>query len=393
MLLAVAYIQNLDPLGNRFLSTFLAALPVLVLFYLLVVRRWLAPKAGAMGALTAVLVAWLAFDMKLEMAAMSFIHGAAFGLLPIGWTVFGAMLIYNITVETGQFAIIRRSVAALSNDAHIQAILIGFAFGAFMEGAAGAGSPVAIGGAMLVGLGFPPMQAAVICLIANTSPVAFGGLGAPILTLAGVSDIPAETISIMAGHQLPILSCIIPLYMVLLMCGWRKTREIWPVLVVAGGSFAAFQFVFATIHLYVPSLIVFPMTDIGGGIFSLIVTGIFLRFWKPRSEWHYSEEHKASALLSHEGSPLTARIVIRAWMPFIVMSICLMISGFIRQKENERGRKKQAPLTIVAGLQTKYEISIPSLDREVLRPERLPGKTPMELRTTPRKKQLSTSVG
>jgi lactate permease len=374
MLLAVAYTQNLDPLGNRFVSTLIAASPVLVLFYFLVIRRWLAPFAGIMGALVAIIAAWLAFGMPLDMAAMSFVHGAAFGLLPIGWTVFGAMLIYNITVETGQFAIIRRSVAALSNDARIQAILIGFAFGAFMEGAAGAGSPVAICGAMLVGLGFPPLQAAVICLIANTSPVAYGGLGAPILTLAGVSDIPAETISIMAGHQLPILSAIIPLYMVVLMSGWRNARAVWPALAVAGGSFAIFQFVFATIHLYVPSVVLFPMTDIGGGIFSLLVTGFFLRFWKPKQEWHYSEEHRDKALEGRNGSPLTAWIIIRAWMPFIIMSVCLVISGRIKQLE--RTRAAQAPLVVVEGLQTRYEISIPTLDGESLRPERLRKKKP-----------------
>src|SRR6478735_4831205 len=211
MPLAVAYVQDLNPLGNRFLSTFVAALPVLVLFYLLVGRRWLASWAGAAGAVVAIALAALVYKMPLEMAGASFVHGAVFGLLPIGWTVFAAMLLYNITVETGQFAIIRRSIGALSGDGRVQAILIGFCFGAFMEGAAGAGSPVAICGAMLVGLGMPPFRAAVICLIANTSPVCFGGLGVPILTLGSTSGISADTLSIMAGHQLPILSCLIPL--------------------------------------------------------------------------------------------------------------------------------------------------------------------------------------
>src|SRR5580704_9125123 len=252
MLLAAAYLQNLDPLGFRPLSTFVAALPVLVLFYLLVVRGWLASKAGAAGALTAIVCAWLAYGMPLRMAATAFVSGAAFGLLPIGYTVFAAMLVYNITVETGQFSIIRRSVAMLSNDARIQAILIAFCFGAFMEGAAGAGSPVAICGAMLVGLGFPPLRAAVLCLVANTSPVAYGGLGVPIQTLARVSDIPVERVSIMAGHQLPILSCLVPTYMVLMMCGRRRSFEVWPALVVGGGSFAIFQFAFATMHAFVP---------------------------------------------------------------------------------------------------------------------------------------------
>src|SRR5947209_9015725 len=209
-----AYVQDLNPLGNRIASTLVAALPVVVLFYLLVGRRWLASWAGAAGAVVAILIAWLVYEMPLEMASWSFLHGAVFGLLPIGWTVFAAMLLYNVTVVTGQFAIIRRSIGRLSNDARVQAVLIGFAFGAFMEGAAGAGSPVAICGAMLVGLGVPPFRAAVICLIANTSPVCYGGLGVPVITLANVTGLPVDTISIMCGHQLPFLSCLIPLYMV-----------------------------------------------------------------------------------------------------------------------------------------------------------------------------------
>src|SRR5262249_37849238 len=200
---------------------------------------------------------------------MSFVSGAGFGLLPVGWTIFNAMLLYNITVETGQFAVIRRSVAVLSADARVQAILIGFCFGAFLEGAAGGGTPVAICGAMLVGLGFNPFLAAVLCLIANTSPVAYGGLGTPILPLSSVTDIPGEPISVMCGHQLPFLSCLVPLYMVKVMCTWRQTFEVWPALVVGGGSFALFQYLCATSHAH-GGPVIWPMTDIGGGIFSLV---------------------------------------------------------------------------------------------------------------------------
>src|SRR5687767_6325179 len=281
MSLAVAYVQDLNPLGYRLLSTVVAALPVLVLFYLLVGRRWLASGAGAAGAVVAILLAWLVYKMPLDMAAWSFAHGAVFGLLPIGWTVFAAMLLYNLTVETGQFAIIRRSIAGLSGDARVQAILIGFCFGAFLEGAAGAGSPVAICGAMLVGLGVPPIRAAVICLLANTSPVCYGGLGVPILTLSSVTGISADKISIMCGHQLPFLSCLIRLYMVKVMCTWRETLAVWPALVVGGGSFALFQFFFATAHAYgLPPI--WPMTDIAGSALSMIALALFLRFvWRP----------------------------------------------------------------------------------------------------------------
>lgn len=373
MLWAVAYTQNLDPIGFAPLSTFIAAFPVLVLFYLLVARGWLASKAGAMGALVAIICAWLAYGMPLDMACKSFLSGAAFGLLPIGWTVFAAMLIYNITVETGQFNIIRRSVSSLSNDARIQAILIGFCFGAFLEGAAGAGSPVAICSAMLVGLGFPPIKAAILCLVANTSPVAYGGLGVPIITLAGVTDIPVETISIMAGHQLPILSCLVPMYMVLMMCGWRKTLEVWPALVVGGGSFAVFQLIFATIHAYIPSLTLFYMTDIGGGIFSLIVTAIFLRFWKPPTEWHYDDHADGKAIRDANAleQSLTPWMIAKAWSPFVIMSICLLLSGFLRQEENRRARAKETPVMVAGDLKTKYAVTFQGLDNEVLRAERL----------------------
>src|SRR6266540_1081881 len=210
---------------------------------------------------------------------------------PAPWTKdMTAMLLYNITVETGQFGVVRKSVAGLSADARVQAILIGFAFGAFLEGAAGGGTPVAICGAIMVGLGFDPFLAAVLCLIANTSPVAYGGLGTPLIVLNGVTDLPTATLSVMAGHQLPLLSFIVPLWMVRCMCSWKQTWEVWPALVVAGGSFAIFQFAFATMHVYVPGVELWPMTDIGGGIFSLVVTAIFLQFWKPKKERHFDQD-------------------------------------------------------------------------------------------------------
>src|SRR5437879_4467907 len=227
-----AYQQRLDPLHDTIRwssvwSTILAALPVVTLFWLLVMRRWLAPKAAAGGALVAFLIAVIVYQMPPVMTGMAFVSGAAFGLLPVGFTIFNTMLLYNITVETGHFAIVRRSVAELSGDARIQAILIGFAFGAFLEGAAGGGTPVAICGAILVGLGFKPFLAAVLCLIANTSPVAYGGLGTPLITLNGVTtNLPTETLSVMAGHQLPFLSLLVPLYMVKCMCSWKQTWEV-----------------------------------------------------------------------------------------------------------------------------------------------------------------------
>jgi len=397
---AVAYTQNLNPVGHfrptlpnsEIISTAFAAVPVLLLFYLLVKRRWLASKAGAAGAASAIVIAWLIYEMPLRMAGMAFVHGVGYGLLPIGWTIFAAMLTYNITVETGQFAIIRRSVAGLSGDARIQAILIGFAFGAFLEGAAGAGSPVAICGAMLIGLGFDPFMAAVVCLIANTSPVAFGGLGTPIITLAGVTELSDRNLAAMAGRQLPFLSCLVPFYMVKVMCSWRKTFEVWPALLVGGGSFALFQFVFSNFHTFVPKVVLYPMTDVAGGIFSLVVTAVFLKFWKPKSEWHFDKEVAAKETIHVEHKdghkpevdvagllggpekggdvPLTVWTIAKAWMPFALMSVTLMLTGLLRQEEAARKARNAGPIPL-GPVQSYYLIPIPTLHQEVARAERL----------------------
>jgi lactate permease len=397
----LAYQQLLDPLAawsipwSPLWSTLLAAVPVLVLFWCLVPLRMLAPKAGLAGALAAILVAIVAYQMPAHQALASFAYGAAFGLLPVGWTIFNAMLLYNITVETGQFTVIRRSVAGLSGDARIQAVLIGFSFGAFLEGAAGGGTPVAICGAIMVGLGFDPFLAAVLCLIANTSPVAYGGLGTPLIVLAGVTDqLPADTLSVMAGHQLPLLSCIVPLWMVRCMCSWRKTIEVWPALLVSGGSFAVFQFTFATAHYHVPGVAaLWPMTDIGGGIFSLVATAIFLQFWRPRAEWHFQtapamgtppapekvaavcDPHAAEAaaligpeagpILAPAHAPLTVRSVALAWTPFALMSVLLMLTGLVRQREEEQGT------VLVGPLQTNYRVAVPWLHDQTFRDPRL----------------------
>lgn len=390
------FIQDLNPLGSRILSTFLAALPVLVLFYLLVGRRWLASWAGAAGSVVAILLAIFAFNMPAEKATVAWIYGMAFGLLPIGWTVFGAMLIYNLTVETGQFTIIRRSIGGLSSDARVQAVLIGFCFGALMEGAAGSGSPVAICGAMLAGLGVPPLRAAVICLIANTSPVCYGGLGTPVFVLHGVTGIPADDISTMCGHQLPFLSCLIPFYMVKVMCTWKQTFEVWPALLVGGGSFAIFQYFFATMHNWIPGIALWPLTDVGGSIFSMITLALFLKFvWKPKNEWRFSKEadpftgkvtspqpmdpHASEAreqvakLLGddhHETVAMTPGSIMKAWSPYVIMAICLAFIGIARQME------KDGPIPMLF-TQSYYAIEVPRLHMQVERADRLqkPGAT------------------
>ena len=390
------YVQDLDPLGNRLASTLVAALPVLVLFYLLVGRRWLASWAGAAGSVVAIFLAVFAFNMPADKAVWSFGYGVAFGLLPIGWTVFGAMLIYNLTVETGMFAVIRRSIGGLSGDARVQAVLIGFCFGALMEGAAGSGSPVAICGAMLAGLGMPPLRAAVICLIANTSPVCYGGLGTPVFVLSGVTGIPGDAISTMCGHQLPFLSCLIPFYMVKVMCSWRQTLEVWPALAVGGGSFAIFQYTFATLHTWIPGISVWPLTDVGGSIFSMISLALFLKFvWKPKNDWRFpsnadpltgrvppttldapTDAHAIEAreqverLLHSEvdadarAAPLTPGLIAKAWSPFVIMAVCLAVIGIARQME------KNGPIDLGV-VKSYYPIEIPTLHLKVERADRL----------------------
>ncbi|HEY1192129.1 MAG TPA: L-lactate permease [Gemmata sp.] len=401
----LAYVQNLDPFGIKVLSTVVAGLPVLVLFYLLVARRWLASWAGAAGAVIAILLAWLVYKMPLEMAGMSFVHGMVFGLLPIGWTVFAAMLLYNVTVETGQFAVIRRSIGALSGDGRVQAVLIGFCFGALMEGAAGSGSPVAICGAMLVGLGMPPFRAAVICLIANTSPVCYGGLGTPVLTLEGSSGVSADKISIMCGHQLPFLSCLIPLYMVKTMCTWRQTLQVWPALLVGGGSFAASQFFFATAHAYgLP--VIWPLTDVCGALFSMVTLALFLKFiWKPRHELKSSDlgplgpvastgpvphdpqaEHAkeevaalgAALADSKTDKPLTVGNVALAWSPWIIMAAFLVVSGWAKQVEKQQG----SPLDLGI-VKSYYRLDVPTLDDQVERAYLLQKLAPEGTRPAP----------
>ena len=396
MLFASTFIQNLDPLGNRFASTVVAGLPVLLLFYLLVGRRWVASYAGAAGAVFAIVLAWLVFGMPMDKAVLSFVNGAAFGLLPIGWTVFGAMLIYNLAVETGMFTVIRRSIAGLSGDARVQAVLIGFCFGALMEGAAGSGAPVAICGAMLAGLGVPPLRAAVICLIANTSPVCYGGLGTPVFVLSGVTDLPGDAISTMCGHQLPFLSCLIPFYMVKVMCNWRQTFEVWPALAVGGGSFAIFQYFFATMHNWI-GVALWPLTDVGAAIFSMMGMALFLKFvWKPKSEWKFpapsdpalvdppalevpTDAHAIEAQMKmkellgankHDDTPLTPGLILKAWSPFIIMSLCLGVVGWLRQVE--------IPGPINMGtIASYYPVEVPGLHMQVERADRLqkPGAT------------------
>lgn len=360
------YQQNYDPLHFPVLSTLVAALPVLVLFYLLVFRRAHIPIAAAGGAVTALLVATLVYRMPAPLAGLAFVHGALFGLIPICWTIINAMFLYNITVETGKFESIKNSVAGLSADHRLQAVLIAFSFGAFLEGAAGGGTPVAICAAMLVGLGFDPFLAAGLCLIANTSPVAYGGFGTPLLVLGKVTGQDPLTLSKMAGNQLPLLSCIVPLWLVRCMCGWKETREVLPAILVAGGSFAVCQFFFA----HSPA---FPLTDIAGGLISLIATALFLTKWKPATIWRFDLEPGAPAYVPQARMKIGA--VASAWMPYILLCVLMVIIG----TKNGPPAKEIDKTWHVGSLRASYDMAIPLLNGGVQRtPPVSPAGAPAE---------------
>src|ERR1051326_5027153 len=229
-------------MGSVWVSTLAAALPIVLLLTALAVFEWRAHLAALLGLLAALAVSVLIFGMPARTALATAAYGAAYGFLPIGWIVLNAVFLYSLTVETGQFEVLRTSVGRLSNDRRVQALLVAFAFGAFIEGASGFGTPVAICSALLIGLGFTPLYAAGLSLIANTAPVAFGAIGTPILTLGAVTGIPARTLGVMAGRQLPFVSLIVPAWLVVTMSGWRGLRAGWAAGVVCGGAVAVGQF-------------------------------------------------------------------------------------------------------------------------------------------------------
>ena len=282
------WVQIYDPLGNAWLSTAAAALPIFLLLATLALLEWKAQWAALAGLAAALAVSIVVYGMPAETAMATAFYGAAYGLFPIGWIILSAVFLYNLTVETGQFEIVKQSVASLSADRRVQALLIAFSFGAFIEGAAGFGTPVAITAALLMGLGFTPLYAAGLSLIANTAPVAYGAIGTPILTLGAVTGIDAQLLSAMAGRQLPIVSLIVPAWLVVTMSGWAGLRGAWPAVLVCGGSFAIVQFLWSN---YVgPELV-----DIMGGLVSLGCLAIFCTWWKPSQTWDFPSDGRGAA--------------------------------------------------------------------------------------------------
>ncbi len=275
--------QVYTPAGSLLLSALIAALPVVILLGLLASTKVSAHVAALAGLAASMAVAIFLYHMPWKLSALAGVYGAAYGLFPIGWIVLCAIFVYDITVQTGQFEIVKRSVAGLADDRRIQAILIAFSFGAFIEGAAGFGTPVAISAAMLIGLGFRPLSAATLALIGNTAPVAFGALGTPILALANVTKIPPTTLSAMVGRQLPFFSLIVPFWLISVMCGWRKMLQVWPACFVAGFSFAIVQFAVSNYHG--PWVV-----DIAAALASIGSVLVLLQFWQPADVWRFEHE-------------------------------------------------------------------------------------------------------
>lgn len=312
-----------DPLGNLGLSALMAAIPILYLFWALAVKRmkghWAATSAVAIAAVVAI----AGYGMPVHLALLSIFNGMLFGLWPVAWIVVTAVFIYNLSVRTGQFEVIKNSLASISDDRRMQALLIAFSFGAFLEGAAGFGTPVAISAAMLAGLGFVPLYSAGICLLANTAPVAFGAIGIPIIVAGQVSGVDTMAISQMVGRTLPFLSVLIPLYLVVLMSGWKRGIEVWPAALVSGGSFALTQ--------YFSSNYLGPMLpDILSSIASIVCTVIFLKLWHPKESWRFPHEEKATG---REKLRYSGGQVFRAWTPFILLSIFVAAWGIKPIKE------------------------------------------------------------
>jgi lactate permease len=349
------WVQVYNPLSNAWLSTLLAGAPIVVLLGLLVVGQS-APRAAVAGLLVALGVAMFGFGMPGPAAAAAAVYGALFGLLPIGWIVLSAVFLFHLTVRTGQFEVVKHSVAAISPDRRMQALLIAFSFGTFVEGAAGFGTPVAISAALMIGLGFSPLYAAGLALIANTSPVAFGALGTPITTLAKISGIDEMLLSQMAGRQLPFFSLIVPAWLVATMAGWRGVVGAWPAILVCGGSFAGIQFLAANFHG--PTLV-----DVVGGLGSLVSLAIFLRFWQPREVWRFPDEAEAT---TQETSPvLTRGQVAYAWVPWLLLSVLVFLWGAPQVREVLNGGPAERPNALAGVSRVTWEM--PRLDQQVYR--------------------------
>jgi lactate permease len=321
--------QVYDPFNNVVLSTVVAAIPVVVMLAALAFFHIKAHIAALMGLISALVVAVWGFTMPADAAVASALYGACYGLFPIGWIILNVIFLYQLTDRKGQFKVLRESIAGISGDRRLQLLLIAFSFGAFFEGAGGFGTPVAVTGAMLIGLGFAPLAASGLSLIANTAPVAYGALGTPIIALAAVTGLDMLELSGMVGRQLPIFSLIVPFWLVWAFCGWRRMVEIWPAVLVAGAAFAIPQYFISNFHG--PWLV-----DVGAAIISMACLTLFLKVWHPKTimtsaSGKSDDEGNAEPL--REKHTYTNAEVMRAWTPWLILSVIVLIWGIPEWKK------------------------------------------------------------
>jgi lactate permease len=323
----VTWSQNYTPVGNVGVAAVIAAIPIIVLLGLLAFWHVRSQIAALIGLIAAAVIAIFVYHMPAQLTVVAAFFGGAFGLFPIGWIILNAIFIYDLSVETGQFAVLQQQVAGVSRDRRIQALLVAFSFGAFIEGAAGFGAPIAISGALLIGLGFKPLEAAKLSLIGNTAPVAFGSLGIPLLTLAKVTGLDLQLLSAMVGRQLAIFAVIIPFWLVAVQVGWQGMMAVWPACLVSGLSFAISQYVMSNYHG--PWLV-----GIVSAVISMVSLVVLMRLWKPAEEQLASNisPSNQSARSSADAEPAW-----KAWLPWIFLALFVFVWGLPQVKNSLNG--------------------------------------------------------
>ena len=335
--------QVYDPLGHPWLSTLFAALPIVVLLGALAIFKIKAHTAALLALATSILVAIVVFGMPTKMAFGSVVFGAAYGLFPIGWIILNVIFLYQLTKERGLFDVLRHSITGLTQDSRLQLLLVAFCFGAFFEGASGFGTPVAVTGALLIGLGFPPLSASGLSLIANTAPVAFGALGTPLIGLQSVTGLELKDLSAMVGRQLPFFSLLVPFWLIWAFVGFRCMLEIWPAILVAAICFAIPQFLISNFHG--PWLV-----DVVAAMVSMGALALFLKFWRPKRIWRISEGDSHDA--NHEVQ--SKKAIVQAWLPWIILSAVVFLWGLPQIK------------AVLDGFSAP-KIAVPWLDKLVVR--------------------------
>ena len=345
----MSWTQTYTPVaGSLVLSALVAALPVVVLLGSLAFGHAKAYWAALAGLAASLAVAVLVFGMPPLLAGAAALNGAAYGLFPIGWIVLGAIFVYDLAVKSGGFEVVKDTIAGVAADRRIQALLIAFCFGAFIEGAAGFGTPVAISAAMLIGLGFRPLQAAGLALIANTAPVAFGALGIPVITLATVTGMALEPLSAMVGRILLLFCVLVPFWVIGALCGRKKMMEVWPACLTAGVSFGVAQFVIS--NFVGPSL-----AAIGPAVISMTSLVVLLEFWQPKEIWSFEHEDHAVRVAAHASRrSYSAREKARAWLPWVLLSIFVFAWGMKPVKD------------FLNGFST-FNVTVPALHKAVIR--------------------------